>query len=90
MHMYATLSMGGATQSHKKVDATRSWVLYQYYTSKVSYHDAIRWWLHSTNKCFTTGCALHLLCPQRTIFHRPLSPLFLLAYPLPISPAAYP
>lgn len=35
MHMYATLSMGGSSQSHKKVDATRSWVLYQYYTSKV-------------------------------------------------------
>lgn len=34
MHMYATLSRGGASQSHKKVDATRSWVLYQYYHSK--------------------------------------------------------
>lgn len=37
MHMYATLSMGGSSQSHKKVDATRSWVLYQYYHSKVSF-----------------------------------------------------
>lgn len=34
MHMYATLSMGGSSQSHKKIDATRSWVLYQYYHSK--------------------------------------------------------
>lgn len=35
MHMYATLSMGGASLSHKKVEASRSWVLYQYYHSKV-------------------------------------------------------
>ncbi|PKX93749.1 CDP-diacylglycerol--inositol 3-phosphatidyltransferase [Aspergillus novofumigatus IBT 16806] len=34
MHMYATLSMGGASQSHKNVEATRSWILYQYYHSK--------------------------------------------------------
>ncbi|KAJ5535870.1 hypothetical protein N7513_009056 [Penicillium frequentans] len=35
MHMYATLSMGGSNQSHKKIDSSRSWVLYQYYNSKV-------------------------------------------------------
>lgn len=35
MHMYATLSMGGSSQSHKKVDPTRSWIMYQYYTNKV-------------------------------------------------------
>ncbi|KAJ5765009.1 hypothetical protein N7520_004568 [Penicillium odoratum] len=34
MHMYATLSQGGSNQSHKKVDSSRSWVLYQYYNSK--------------------------------------------------------
>ncbi|OJJ34847.1 hypothetical protein ASPWEDRAFT_109557 [Aspergillus wentii DTO 134E9] len=34
MHMYATLSMGGSSQSHKKVDRSRNWFLYQYYTSK--------------------------------------------------------
>ncbi|PKY09164.1 hypothetical protein P168DRAFT_278670 [Aspergillus campestris IBT 28561] len=34
MHMYATLSMGGSGQSHKNVEATRSWVLYWYYHSK--------------------------------------------------------
>ncbi|KAJ5997841.1 hypothetical protein N7499_005765 [Penicillium canescens] len=34
MHMYATLSMGGSDQSHKKVDSSRSWILYQYYHSK--------------------------------------------------------
>jgi CDP-diacylglycerol--inositol 3-phosphatidyltransferase len=35
MHMYATLSMGGSGQSHKKVDETRSWVLKQYYSNTV-------------------------------------------------------
>lgn len=35
MHMYATLSMGGSNQSHKKIDPDRNWVLYQYYHSKV-------------------------------------------------------
>ncbi|GAB1199182.1 hypothetical protein APSETT444_008528 [Aspergillus pseudonomiae] len=37
MHMYATLSMGGSGQSHKKIDSSRSWILYQYYNSRVSY-----------------------------------------------------
>jgi hypothetical protein len=31
--------MGGSDQSHKKVDSSRSWILYQYYTSKVSCND---------------------------------------------------
>lgn len=35
-HMYATLSMGGAGMSHKKVDAGRSWILKQYYSNNVS------------------------------------------------------
>ncbi|KAL3481975.1 CDP-alcohol phosphatidyltransferase-domain-containing protein [Aspergillus californicus] len=34
MHMYATLSMGGSNQSHKKIDSSRSWVLYLYYNSR--------------------------------------------------------
>lgn len=34
MHMYTTLVMGGAEQSHKDVDKTRSWVLNLYYTNK--------------------------------------------------------
>ncbi|KAK8210950.1 CDP-alcohol phosphatidyltransferase-domain-containing protein [Phyllosticta capitalensis] len=33
MHMYATLSMGGSGQSHKKVDESRSWVLKMYYSN---------------------------------------------------------
>jgi len=34
IHMYATLIMGGADQSHKKVDKSRSWILNLYYTNK--------------------------------------------------------
>ncbi|CAD0013653.1 unnamed protein product, partial [Aureobasidium pullulans] len=34
MHMYATLSMGESGQSHKQVDAKRSWLLHLYYTNK--------------------------------------------------------
>lgn len=36
MHMYATLSMAGSDESHKNVDASRSWWLHLYYTNKVS------------------------------------------------------
>jgi CDP-diacylglycerol--inositol 3-phosphatidyltransferase len=35
IHMYATLSMGGANQSHKSIDESRSWILKQYYSNRV-------------------------------------------------------
>lgn len=35
IHMYATLTMAGSGQSHKKVDSSRSWILHLYYTNKV-------------------------------------------------------
>ena len=35
VHMYATLIMGGADTSHKKVDKSRSFILNLYYTNKV-------------------------------------------------------
>lgn len=34
MHMYATLTMGGSGKSHKKVDQSRSRLLYLYYNNK--------------------------------------------------------
>lgn len=37
IHMYATLSMGGSGQSHKKVDESRSKLLHLYYTNKVRF-----------------------------------------------------
>ncbi|KAI5283251.1 CDP-diacylglycerol-inositol 3-phosphatidyltransferase [Ascosphaera aggregata] len=38
MHMYATLTMGEGGQSHKKVDQSRSKILYLYYTNKPAQH----------------------------------------------------
>lgn len=35
MHMYATLSMGGSSRSHKNVDESRNWLLKQYYSNNV-------------------------------------------------------
>lgn len=35
MHMYATLTMAGSGQSHKKIDQSRSRILYLYYNNKV-------------------------------------------------------
>ena len=35
IHMYATLKMGGASNSHKKVDESRSYILYLYYNNRV-------------------------------------------------------
>ncbi|KAM0330500.1 hypothetical protein ACHAQA_003446 [Verticillium albo-atrum] len=35
MHMYASLSMGGAGTSHKNVDKERNWMLNLYYTNKI-------------------------------------------------------
>jgi hypothetical protein len=36
IHMFATLTMGGVDQSHKKVDSSRSRILNLYYTNNVS------------------------------------------------------
>lgn len=43
MHMYATLAMGNAGQSHKKVDESRSRILNLYYSNNVSHACARRW-----------------------------------------------
>ncbi|KAB8556595.1 hypothetical protein FH972_025632 [Carpinus fangiana] len=32
MHMYATLSMGGSSQSHKKISEDKNWILRMYYS----------------------------------------------------------
>lgn len=77
IHMYATLTMGGSGHSHKKVDESRSKLLHLYYTNKVCNSFSV-----SRNPCLTP-CEvrpIHLLRPQRTLLHRALSSLFLLAY----------
>ncbi|EAW20216.1 CDP-alcohol phosphatidyltransferase family protein [Aspergillus fischeri NRRL 181] len=34
IHMYATLAMGGQTQSHKNIDESRPWVMRTYYSNQ--------------------------------------------------------
>ena len=76
MHMYATLTMGGSGQSHKKVDENRSKLLHFYYTNKVCDSFSI-----SRKRCLISYevRSIHLVRPQRTLLHRTLSSLFLLA-----------
>lgn len=85
VHMYATLTMGGAGHSHKKVDESRSKLLHLYYTNKVCNSFST-----SRKRCLTT-CevrSIHFLRPQRTLLYRALSSLFLLAYAIAL-PASY-
>lgn len=88
MHMYATLSMGGAGQSHKKVEASRSWVLKMYYSNNVrlSAPSTSGSEFDPRDNGLLTNCTespLHLLRPQRGLLHRALPPLVLLALPFP-------
>ncbi|KAK5164486.1 phosphatidylinositol synthase 1 (CDP-alcohol phosphatidyltransferase1) [Saxophila tyrrhenica] len=55
MHMYATLCMGGQSESHKNVSAERSWVMNLYYTNKTVLFVAC-----ALNELFFI--ALYLLC----------------------------
>lgn len=82
MHMYATLSMGDAGQSHKNVDESRSWLLKMYYSNNVCgfcYERGIRRTLLTS----PTESTIYLLRSQRTLLHRPLPPFLL--FPLPIT-----
>lgn len=79
IHMYASLTTGG--QSHKKVEASRSWVLHLYYTNKVRFRPSCDPGVETgvfanTGKRFA-GRALPLLRAQRTLLHRPVPPLLL-------------
>ena len=58
MHMYATLTMGGSGQSHKKVDQGRSRLLHLYYTNKVrSMHAARATDTHILSRMFSLSSA---------------------------------
>lgn len=78
MHMYATLAMGGQTQSHKNVSPDRSRIMNLYYSNKVR----SRTYSYSASSLtrYATVGALHMLRPQRTLLHRTLPPLLLLAH----------
>jgi CDP-diacylglycerol--inositol 3-phosphatidyltransferase len=65
VHMYATLSMGGSEQSHKNVDAERSWLLHLYYSKKVGGDDV------TVVPALTyPDCALHALFYERVVLPR--------------------
>ncbi|EMF15423.1 CDP-OH_P_transf-domain-containing protein [Sphaerulina musiva SO2202] len=93
MHMYATLVMGGQTQSHKNVDAKRSWIMNLYYTNKTVLFVACA----LNELCFI---GLYLLCfssplitpalrlPTETTPTSPLQPTPSLLFSNPFSAAA--
>lgn len=87
MHMYATLSMGGSGQSHKKVDSSRSWILYQYYNSRVRLSQLCS---SSVQSADLSDRAFHLLRSQRAVLHRPVPAVLLVADAVAFSPAAAP
>lgn len=63
IHMYATLIMGGADTSHKKVDKSRSFILNLYYTNKVRGPSSIflTWIINSLQTVLFLFCALNEL-----------------------------
>ncbi|PPJ50670.1 hypothetical protein CBER1_05259 [Cercospora berteroae] len=99
MHMYATLVMGGQSQSHKNVDAKKSYVMHLYYTNKT-----VLFIVCALNELCFIG--LYLLCfsspfltpalrnpipgteSATTPTSNPLDPKPSLFFPNPFSPAA--
>jgi CDP-diacylglycerol--inositol 3-phosphatidyltransferase len=62
LHVYATLAMGGSSQSHKKVDENRSWILKQYYSNNVKILILQGWTsLTISQKVLFTFCAMNEL-----------------------------
>jgi CDP-diacylglycerol--inositol 3-phosphatidyltransferase len=78
MHMYATLAMGGQGESHKNVSAERSRIMNLYYTNKV-FHHICQSQQRRHLLTVVTGRAVHCMCAQRALLHRPLPPLLQLA-----------
>lgn len=88
MHMYATLAMGGTSQSHKKVDESRSWILKQYYSNNVSCAPTTRKFTRETvaDRSFgTLESTLRLLRHERAILHGPLPPFLLITLTLTLT-----
>ena len=83
VHMFTTLTMGGVDQSHKNVDASRSWLLNIYYTNKVICPSSSL----KPNTDQGPDCPLHPLRHERSLLHCPLPSVVLLALLDTISPA---
>jgi CDP-diacylglycerol--inositol 3-phosphatidyltransferase len=71
VHMYASLSMGGGQESHKNVDAERSWFLHLYYSDKVGGDDVVG------VLCWCGQVVLFTLCFMNELF---FLALYLLAF----------
>lgn len=81
MHMYATLSMGG--ENHKKVDASRSFILNLYYTNKV------RPGCRPPGKYNTNihpDSSFPVLLSERSLLHCPIPFILLLTQALSLPP----
>jgi len=74
MHVYATLAMGGSSQSHKKIDESRSWVLKQYYSNNVRRFSYFKFEQPADP---ITESSLYILRHERTLLYCSLSTLFL-------------
>ena len=86
IHMYATLVMGGQSESHKNVSASRSRIMNLYYTNKVRLHSSHR----SRNDQTLTGnqAVLFTACALNELF---FIALYLLCFSSPlITPALLP
>lgn len=91
MHMYATLSMGGSSQSHKKVDSSRSWVLHKYYTSRVCSLSILPLLpLFSPRRLTSIDRAVCVLSSERGFLHRSVPAVLLVAHPVALFVAASP
>jgi phosphatidylglycerophosphate synthase len=65
MHMYATLVMGGQTQSHKNVDAKRSRLMNLYYSNKVGLF--LFWERHYTTLQFLWSGRINTITTGNTL-----------------------
>lgn len=67
MHMYATLAMGGSSQSHKNIDEKRSRIMHLYYSNRVSLK--VLWLrLDKIGLNLQTHVLLTLACDSRMFF----------------------
>lgn len=84
MHMYATLTMAGSGQSHKKIDQSRSRLLYLYYNNKVKENLILKAFIPMLR--LQADRPLPLLRFQRDLLHRAVPPLLLVAHPVAFPP----
>jgi CDP-diacylglycerol--inositol 3-phosphatidyltransferase len=76
MHVYATLMMGAANQSHKKIGQNRPWAMKIYYSNLVCHYN-YRYINMHTLANMLIECAFYSLSIQRALFYRSLPLLFL-------------